>query len=249
METPVIAGDRKGGLQSAIDIIVAPNAAFARLRERPTWGWAFLIAALISIGSTLVILPAIEHAVSVGGAAAIAANPQIAKMPADQQQKAIEQGIAVQKIFVRFSWVFGPIFLLVTGLLQAVVMLVGKTIGGGDRDFKYLWALAMNVQVAGAIGGIALAIIVLVRGADSFTDASELQKVLPNLGMLVPGPRLLTAFFGAFNIAALWQAVLLALGMQSMARISKPVAWIIAIVFLLFLGAIAAFGAASQPQS
>ncbi len=241
------ATGRRSGLQTALDILIAPRDAFARLRETPTWGWAYLIAAALSVVATLAILPALRHAIETGLPAQLAAMPSIAKLPPDQQQKMIAQAVGMQSAFLNFSWLFPVLVLPIVAAIQSLVMFVATKAGKGDATYRQLWALAMNVQVAGAVGGLLAAAIVMLRGPGAFDDPSSVQSALPSLALLVPGAsHVLAAFLGAINVAAIWQAVLLGLGMIAAARVSKPAAWTAAAIMLLTLSVFAAWGAAQS---
>ncbi len=250
MSSEPSAGSRGGGLQTAIDMLVAPRDAFARLRENPTWGWAYLIAAALAVVGTLAILPALRHAMEVGLPAQIAASPQIAKLPPDQQQAQIARVLAIQQSILNVSWLAAIVILPVVTLVQTAVMFVANKLGGGDAPFRRLWALALNVQVAGSVGGLIAAAIVLLRGTNSFDDPSHVQTVIPSLGLLVPSaPHAVAAFLSALNVVAIWQTVLLGFGMIAVARIGRPAAWTAALVMLLSLGVFATIGAIAQPHS
>jgi hypothetical protein len=230
-------------------MLVAPTDAFARLRETPTWGWAYLIAVVLAMLATLALVPALRHAMDASLPAQLAASPNIAKLPPAEQQKQIARIASAQSIILNFTWIGSIVIVPLVAIVQTAVMLLANKIGGGDATFRRLWALALNVQVAGSIGGLILAAIVLIRGAASFDDPAQIQVVLPNLSMLAPGlPHVAGAFLGAINVAAIWQTVLLGLGLIAVARVSRPVAWSTAIVMLLSLGVFAAIGANAQPH-
>jgi Yip1 domain len=244
-ETPI--GPRPG-LSNVTDIVVAPNAAFDRLRQIPTWGWAFLIGTVLGVIGSLLISPAIAHAIQTSMPAQLAADPGIAKLPPDQQQKTIAISLQFAKVFTQISFIFIPIGILLAGVIQAVVMLVANAAGRGDGTFSKYFALSVNVSVIGiGISYIVLGIIVLVRGPNAFETTTAVQASLPSLALLMPGARGGTAgFFGALNVFAIWATVLLALGMQRVGRVSPAVAWIAAIVMLLCTAGLAAFGGAKN---
>lgn len=247
MTSQPAATTRGSGLQTAIDIIVSPNVAFARLRELPTWGWAYLIASVLGMVASLLAAPAYNHAVD-ASLPTLMASPQIAKLPPDQQQKMAGQILGFQHIVGNFLWIVTPVFLLIVALFQSVVMLIAKAVTSSSATFRQFWALALNVQVIGGLGGIVLGIIVLLRGPQSFSQTSEIQAVLPNLGMIVPGAsRVLLAFLSALNVFAIWQTVIIALGLQRIAGFSRAAGWAVGIIFVLMLAASAAWGVASQP--
>jgi hypothetical protein len=105
-------------------------------------------------------------------------------------------------------------------------MLIANAISRGQGTFKKYFALAMNVTVVGtAIASLILAAIVLFRGSDSFSSQLDITNAVPGLGMLAPSsPKALAAFLGTFTIVNLWAVVLLALGMETVGNIKRPIA-------------------------
>jgi hypothetical protein len=234
------------GLSNAVDIVVAPNAAFSRLRQVPTWGWAFLIACVLGMIGSLMIEPALLHAMETSMPAKLAANPQIAKLPADQQQSMIATQMKVSHVFLQLLPLFVPVALLVGGLVQAVVMTLANAIGRGDGSFAKYFALSITVAIVGyALAALVLGPIVMLRGASSFEQQSAVTQALPNLALLAPGAHgFIGGFLGAITVFYLWATVLLALGMQRVGRIGPGVAWTAAILMLLLTAAFAGWGAA-----
>ncbi|GAC1405544.1 MAG: hypothetical protein NVSMB64_10510 [Candidatus Velthaea sp.] len=243
-----VALSRRTGLQTALDVVIAPKAAFAQLREVPTWGWAFLVSTILGMIAAFALAPAVAHALSAELPAKLAANPQIAQLPAAQRDAAIAQQIGVAQTITKFSFIFIPIGLAIGSVLQASIMLVANAVTKGDGTFKKFWALAVNAAIVGTgISSLVLMLIVLIRGADSFTSSSEITNALPGAGMLVPASaKAAVAFFGVINIFALWNLTLLAIGMGIVARIPRGAAILTAIVLLLGTGLFPLFGAIAQ---
>ncbi|MFN2459258.1 MAG: YIP1 family protein [Candidatus Velthaea sp.] len=248
MGTQQIAAANHSGLQTALDVIVAPKTAFHALRDVPTWGWAFAIATVLGVIASIVISPAIAHALSVEMPARLAASPQLASMPADRRDALIAQQIAFAATFAKFAFIFIPIAIGLAGLFQALIMLVANAIGKGDGTFKKFWAVSVNASIAGVgLSSIVLMIVVLVRGMDSFSSTAEVTGSVPNLAMLVPGAsKRVAAFFGVMNVFAIWAVVLMALGMEIVGRIPRGVAAAAAIVMLLLSGVFPLFAALAQ---
>jgi hypothetical protein len=239
---------RPNGLATVADIIVAPASAFAKLREAPTWGWAFLVATVLGIIGSLIISPAVAHALQTTLPAQLAANPAIANLPADQQQVAINRALGFSKIIAQVSFVFVPIGILISGLVQGLIMLIANAVAHGDGTFKKYFALSVNVSVVGVgLSSLLIGIIVLVRGVNSFDSPTAIQGAVPSLALLAPGVRgALGGFLGSMNIVALWAIALLALGMNGVGRIPRLAAWVTAIVMLLLTACFAAWGAAQN---
>lgn len=247
MSTSEPAVQRRSGLATVVDIIVSPSAAFASLRAAPTWGWAFLIATVLGIIGSLLVGPAILHAMQTSMPAQLAANPQIAQLSPDKQQAAINQAMAISKVVAQFSFVIIPIAILIAAAVQGLIMLIANAAAHGDGDFKKYFALSVNVSVVGVgLSYVVLGIIVLVRGADSFEAVASVQGSLPGLGLLSNGHGAMAGFLGAINVFSVWSIVLLALGMTGVGRIPRVPAWITAVVMLLLTACFAAFGARSS---
>lgn len=238
--------DRRSGLLNVIDVIVAPRAAFERVRIVPTWGWAFLVTSLLGIAGSLVIEPALLHAMDKSLPAQLALNPQIAKMPADQQAAAIARAIAFSKLVAQFSWIFVPISLLLIGAVQALAMTIANAASRGDGSFGKYFALSVTIMIVGTgLSSLVLALIVAIKGPSAFESPNAIQSAIPSLGLLAPGLRgALGAFLGALNVFYLWATALLAIGMTVVGRVKAGAAWSTAIVLLLFTAAFAAYGAA-----
>jgi hypothetical protein len=235
----------RGGLANVVDIIIAPNAAFERIRQVPAWGWAFLVAALLGVAGALLVGPAVLHAMETSLPAQFAANDAIAKLPPDQQQKQIAMMMSVSRVVAKFSWAFIPPAILLIGLVQALIMLIANAAGHGDGTFKKFYALSITVSVVGSgLGSLVLGLIVMLRGASSFESQSAVTSALPSLALLMPGAKgALAGFLGSLNIFVLWATALLAFGMQRVGRIPGGVAWATAILMLLLTACLAAYGA------
>jgi Yip1 domain len=240
------ASPARPGLSNVVDIVVSPDAAFARLREVPTWGWAFLAATVLGVIGSVLIGPAIAHAMDVSLPAQLAADPNLAKMPPEQQQRMIAMQLKISHVIAQLYFCFVPLILLVAALLQGVIMLIANAATKGDGSFRTFFALSMTVSVVGVgLSSLVLGVIVAIRGAGSFDAPSAVSASLPSLALLAPGARgVVGGFLGALNIFYLWATALLALGMTRVARIPAPAAWTTAIIMLLLTASLAAAGAA-----
>lgn len=243
MSTPTPS--QRNSLTNVVDIVVAPTAAFDRLREVPAWGWAFLAASILGIAGSLLSGPATMHALQTSLPAQLAADPGIQKLPPEQQQAMIQRALGFSKIVAQVGWLFLPVIVLLVGLIQGLVMTIANAAGGGDGSFKKYFALSVTVSVIGlGLTSLVTGIIVLIRGADSFETTAALQGAAPSLALLAPGAHgAIAGFLGALNIFYLWAAALLALGMVRVGRIRPPVAWAAAIFLLLCTAGFAAYGA------
>jgi hypothetical protein len=237
LSTSVPPVARRSGLTNVVDIIVAPNAAFERIRQVPVWGWAFLAAVVIAVIGALLAQPASLHALQVAGPALYGSNPAVAQLPPAQQPAMIEKMMGFGRIVIRVQVFLIPIVFLISALFSALVMTAANAASRGDGTFKRFYALAITVSVITALGVMLNGIISIVRGPESYQTLQSVQASLPSLGLLAPGAGgKLATFLGMLNVTAIWATVLTALGMTAVGRVKPAIAWTAAVV-MLFAGA------------
>lgn len=240
---------KPNGLTTVINTIVSPKEAFETIRTAPTWGWAFVVTAVLYVIAVLLMLPATHHvAVAMmthmtepGGRLATLSDATKQQM----LQNAAHPGAAKDAV----NTVVGIASIFIIVLCNTVLMLLAKVIGKGDGTFKTLWSGSMNVLVPSyALAQIILAIIVLLRGPDAFNSFLDLARALPGLGTLTLGlGGFAGGFFAAISVFAIWGLILNAYMVRIVGRASAGVAWTFAILITilqsLVLGLIASFGA------
>jgi hypothetical protein len=241
MSVSAPVASKANGLTTVINVITSPKEAFETLRVAPTWGWAVLIAIVLAAIGQYLATPATVHAVQATFPQQIASSPQLAGMSPEQQQRALNMSLA----FVRFSWLFAPITVLIGSLVATIVMLVFKAIGRGDAGFKQLWCAAMNVAVVSVgVYSIIAGLIALVRGAATYNSTADAYRAIPSLAWLVPHAGVkFVAFLAAFNVIGIWAAVLLAMAMMYVAKTSKANGTICALAMLCISGGFLALAA------
>ncbi len=232
---------KANGLNTAINVIAAPSEAFATLRVAPTWGWAFLIAVVLTAVGQYLGIHAAVHAMQTSWPAQVAANPALAGASAQSQQNALNVSLSV----LRWVWVFSPILVLVGAFVGALVMFVVKAAARGDATFKQLWCAAMNVAVVSAgISALLTGVIAVVRGPDTFNSPADTYEAIPSLAWIVPHASIKSgAFLAGFNVVSVWAAVLIALAMTHLARTSKAAGALCGIVLLCIAAGFMAWGA------
>lgn len=235
------AAGRANGLSTVINVITAPREAFETLRVSPTWGWAFVIAVVLTALGQYLGTPATIHAVQASWPAQVASSPQLAGASPQAQQNALNVSINV----IKLVWLGAPIIVLIGALIATIVMLVFKAIGHGDASFKQLWSAAMNVSVVSAgVSSLLTGLIAVVRGASSYNSTADAYKAMPSLAWLAPQAGVkLTAFLAGFSVTSIWGAVLIAMAMIYVAKTSKAVATTTAVVMLCIGAGFLAWGA------
>lgn len=232
---------KANGLSTVLDVVTAPVKAFETLRAVPMWGWAYIITAVLCMIGQYLGAPAVAHAIQAGWPAQIAANPKLAAMTPEQQQ----QGLKFALVAVQWAWLFVPVIALGAALLETVIMMIFKAVGRGDATFKQLWCAAMNTLVVSfGLYSIVNGLVVMVRGPQTFNSTIDTIRAMPSLAWLVPAVNVkLAAFLAAFNVIAIWGAVLLVIAMMYVARVSRGNAIACAVVTTALAGLYLAWSA------
>ncbi|HEY8312626.1 MAG TPA: YIP1 family protein [Candidatus Baltobacteraceae bacterium] len=233
-------------MSTVVDVIAAPKAAFERLRDVPMWGWAFIITIVLALIGTILEGPATRHASVAFLAHMQQTNPIFAGLSDAKKQQMLANAAHPPVWQQAIGWVQIVIVILVTVLLNSVVLLVGNAAGKGQADFKRLWCASMNIAVPTlGIGLIVWGAITLARGADSFNSIADVSRAMPSIGTLVPTAQgALAGFLGAISIFTIWGMFLNAAALMIVARVSKGLAYGVAVAILV-LGALLQAGAAS----
>ena len=224
------------GLTTALDIVISPADAFARLRVVPTWGYAFLIAAVLGMVGGFLGSAAGEHAAIAGVPAAMAKNTAVAAMTPEKRQEITDRQVGITKVISKFTFAFIPVILLVSALLQTVYLLIFNAIVRGQGSFKKYWALAINISIVSVgLGTLILGVIELIRGPEAFNSQGDLFNAIPSLAWIVPGSaKFVHGMLVSFSVFGLWATGLFALGLIAIARIKPAQAYVAAGIMLLF---------------
>ncbi|MDQ2908332.1 MAG: YIP1 family protein [Candidatus Eremiobacteraeota bacterium] len=220
----------RSGLAVLWDVIVAPSDAFAALRVRQTWVWAFIAICVLGFVGAWLQLPAGEHVARAIVTQNPTHDPKIASLTPAQR----EQIIGFSTMTTRIAPFLYPIGAIVAILYGALICLIANAAGKGDATFGRLFAFVANIALIRlGIGACIVGILAALRSPASFGTTRDLLLVLPSLGWLAAGNPKLAAFLYTFNPFQIWTFVLVAIGLPIVARIGRPPAFIAAAVLVL----------------
>ncbi|MBV8639594.1 MAG: YIP1 family protein [Candidatus Eremiobacteraeota bacterium] len=231
---------RANALKTVLDTMIAPKEAFESIRIVPTWGWALAIAIVLSAIGSYLTVPAFQHALAASWSDTVAKNPQLAQLTPQEQHARMEIG---QK-FIGFTWVFSIFAVPIFVLIDAVVMLIFDKLGKGEGTFVQYFAAASNIAVPASLGPVTLAIVALIRGADSFTSVQSVQNALPTLALFAQGasPKVV-AFLSVFTPFSLWATGLVIAAVSIIGRTPKLQAWLAGAILIIVPALLATLGA------
>jgi hypothetical protein len=214
---------------------VAPDEAFAAIRERPTWSGVLVATIVLDAAGIALVTRAARAAFESSMAAKLATNPQIANLPPDQAAARIHQTAAAAAAFASYGWSLAIVIVPLTIAVETAILFGVRTLAGKRATFAQLFTLATYGQfIALGLGTIVSGIIVALRPVGSYRSESDFVTTVPSLAWLAPhAPPRLSAFLAMFGPFEIWGTIVLALGLVSVARFRPPAAWSTAVILLL----------------
>ncbi len=211
--------------------MVAPGRAFASIAERPNWGIAYGVIALITIAGFLLAAPALLHVTIV---ALAAASPGGAARPAAELAKAARQNLAEQAI----SSLIAPL------LLWNVAAIGVALFARGDAPLAaYPRLLALNAygSIPAALGTLAFGIGLSLHPAGNFATVADLYHAVPlTLAAFArhADERQLN-FLGFWDPWQLWSLIVIGYGYSAFLKLNLTAAltlsFTIGLVYALFV--------------
>ena len=215
-------------LQNLIDIIAAPNAAFNRLKEQPTFllPLALLILSTVAATAGYMLLndegfvrdQIMEQAIG---------NREMTA----EQRRAVEQqigSVSLQTQAIVSSAAVAIFVPLITALYAGYLVLMNK-LSSRSFSFKHWFSLASWTGIPGAIAAL-VSLIVLLTDANGQVSQAEMQP-LSITGLL--GIETTSQALKQVNLMTIWALVLVALGYQNWT--GKGIATSIAITWIPYI--------------
>ena len=217
-------------LKILANIIGKPSAAFRVLKDQPDWFKAFIIIALVSIGTAWAVVPFSQQ---VGHAKMLESGPDAPHI--EQNQTTMERLSFLPLLFTPFS-------LFLKCLVSAGILYFGSQFLGSQQalKFKSMFAVTVHTELILVLSHFINAALLL-----SFKDISDVQKPIDL--QMVPGLHLLFGDhpLGVLKLTllsqvtpfAIWYLIVLSLGVAIVADLKrKRVEWLVVLVWLVDIG-------------
>ncbi|HET6896678.1 MAG TPA: YIP1 family protein [Candidatus Baltobacteraceae bacterium] len=214
---------------SYVDILLAPDEALRSLKDRPVWGVALALACAMTIVGTILIVPAMQEALTRDWPSIVARTPALSSLDPALLKSRLQFSVAALK----WAWVYAAISMFCVVLLQAAALRLAALVFKMAGTFKQYWAVACNVAIVAGFAALTRAAIVVIAGAENFRTADSVKNAIPSLALLVPGHTgHLAASLSFYDPFSLWQAALLAFGMIRVGKSSLGVGIAVALTIL-----------------
>jgi len=194
-------------MNTAINVLFSPGAAFRKLKEKPSW-----IAPLVIVVLVLMAVAALR--VSKTDYVDVKVKVEQAMRDQGTSEDQIQQRMeASDKIMnnpvARYAIQLGvPLINTVLGLVivALILMLLVPLLGGTKGSFVLGLAVVAHAAMVRVIGSIVQAILLLLRGA---------EHTMTSLALAVPNAKgFLLHLFSRIDIFTIWEIILIAMGMK-----------------------------------
>jgi hypothetical protein len=233
-------------IERVVDTYMAPSKTFSDIRRDASWWAPFLLMSLLAVLFSYVVLSKIGLPTLVEGVvhqSSMLEDRLASSTP--EQAAAMRHGMEMQ---FKFMYV-APVFLLIVGMIcSGIFLATANFIFGGRATFKQMVAVWFYGTLPLALTSL-LTIVTVFAGisGDSFNIKNAIGT---NIGYYLASgdsPRWLVTLLSSVDVMAIWSALLLTLGISTVAGIKRGSAAVVVFgwwaLYVLGQTAIAAFTA------
>jgi hypothetical protein len=206
---------------SLFGMIFSPGEQFERIREKPVIWLPLILLSILAMIVAIFVTMNIDYAAISG-----------MEMSAEEEE--------MTKIFAVVVGTLGgligtPIsYLIFGGILFGIAKIAKSSI-----TFKQMFSLMIFISFISMIGQIINQLIIVAIDGDPYIMLTSINSFIGAEGAI-------GAVLGVIEVFSIWYYILLAIGLIKVARLSKPVAYIITIVFFSISLIIAAISGAFE---
>jgi len=229
-------------IQRLVNVFAAPSKTFEDVKRNSGWWVPYLIAVVIGVLYAFALLHKIGLPALVDGV--IRQSPALESRIASSTPEVAAR--IHSSIEMQFKFLYlGPVFSLLAGLAAAGVLLATANFGaGGKATYKEM----LGVWFYGALplAVFYLLVIAAVYGGVAGDNFNIKNPIGTNVGFYLTGadlPQTLMPLLSALDIFAIWTAVVLTIGVSTVAGIKRGGAaaivfgWWIVFILLQTVGA------------
>jgi len=243
-EIAVVAADAPvlNPVQRVVNTFVAPAKTFEDVRRSSGWWVPFLIAAVVGVLYAYMLLNKVGLPTLVEGV--VHTSPALeARMTSASPEDAARIRSSIEMQF-KFSYA-APVLSLLAGLAAAGVLLATANFGAGGRA-TYKQMLGAWFYGTLPLTLFTLLVIAAVYGGVAGDGFNIKNPIGTNVGFYLSGaelPKALMPLLSAMDIFAVWTAVLLTIGVSTVAGIKRGAAaavvfgWWVLFILLSSVGA------------
>jgi hypothetical protein len=222
-------------------VFVQPADVFRELGARPTWLAALVAMVLITFATQLVVVPRIDFERTIRQAI----EQRGGQTQLNDQQ--LNRQIDVARKIARVSMFASPLVVPIVFLLIAGVYYLGLRAMGSETEYKPIFSTVLHAAFPPSLVASAVAIVVVLqRSGFSAEEARSLVKSSVGAWLPASTPATVKAAAGVLDVFNAWQWILLVLGFEIVARVSRNKAILVVAVVWVVWALLKVGGAALQ---
>lgn len=209
MEANVNTQDVSGKKPSLLGMITSPGVQFERMKAKsPVWGAFFLFIIIVSVVSAIGMYQAMN-------------NPEVLKNVQDPEAAKMMGyfGIGTGIVVGSFGTAFW--FFVAAGVYKIIMMFMGN-----DTPYMKLLSIYLYTYTISVLGVIVNFILRMILGGDINTSYTSLATLFE------PGTYIHGAA-SAFEVFNIWGLIVMGLGLQTVAGLSKKQATTLIVIFFI----------------
>lgn len=215
------------------NIFIEPGRTFEDLRRKPRFVMATLaIVFLISIFQVAFIE---KYGFKNIATAQLEANPQVQQMDAEAKKQVIEK--QTQPMFKYITYGVTPVILIAFIFVGGLILWVSSLALGGKAGYLHgvsTWAYSsFPPTVISILVNFIVMFLKPVEDINLAESQNGLVQANPTFFMNLGEMPVLEAVLRSFDLFAIWGWVLVAIGLQKVAKLSAGAAWGISIILFL----------------
>jgi hypothetical protein len=196
---------------SLLGLISNPSEQFERLRERPLVAVPLIIVFLMMMAGTVLTLAGTDFVAQFGAVGD----------PLGDRQMAVTIGWTVG-IILALIYIFGLFF------LGALIYWICAKIAGSSVKYKHMLSLNIFILFISSIGMIINGLVIFFTNVDPTSNVTSLKSI-------IPAEEPVASILNTFEIFSICGYILLAIGYQKVAGLSKKASWTITIILFAIL--------------
>lgn len=208
---------------SLIGMIMNPREQFERIRENPKIIVALLVVTFLTIVGLLMMVSAMDF---------IENDPALAGM---SEEELLIVSIIGQITFVVIG-IFTPVVMI---SITAIIIFILAKIVRSDVSFKQLFSLGTYAYFISVLGFLLNGLVMMIL------KTGDPETLFTSLNSVVNAQGVLGALLSNFEVFNIWYLVVLAIGLQVVAKFSKGLSWSIVIAFFIIGAVFSMAGAAA----
>ncbi len=193
-------------------VFFEPKKTFADIAARPRWIVPLILLMLTAFG--VAMLYSQKGVLRISTEQQMAKNPQIAQLPPDQREQALERGMKFATIIAYCIPIFVPISYLVMAL---VLWAIVSGILSVPVRFGQIFAIVTYAQLPGLLMSILIAVVVQMKNAADFNVQNPLMFNPGAFMDPLTSNKFIYSLAGSLDLFSFWTMLLVATGLKAAA--------------------------------